>query len=294
MASFNLADYTYMIVDDVRVTRITIVKLLNKLGNSQTFHAENGHEALSLLENNKDSIDCIISDFNMPVMHGLQLVKKVRTGYSGIRRNIPIIMITGHGDRNLFGIALALDVNAFLLKPVSKSTLVERIQRVFGTIESKESWLKPVESYACIDVDSTIQILLRKPTVDFKYYDQKQISKSIAKYQGKQRIQESNQMQNSPSDFISSDSEIQKETSDRPSQKISSQYGSPALLRLSDVPVNSYLAKDIIGSNGQKLIGANRQLTQNLIYRLKDLVELGEPIEEIWVQIPPTIKKSKK
>src|SRR5262249_2017601 len=68
--------------------------------------------------------------FMMPNVNGLQLLKAIRTGRARCRRDLPVAMLTAVSDQDLVGAALALDVNAFLLKPASVQALSQRIARM--------------------------------------------------------------------------------------------------------------------------------------------------------------------
>ena len=110
-------------------SRSAVRWLLKDLGNPDVFQAGDGREALRLIAN---GVDFVISDFNMPELHGLQLLKAVRTGQHGITRATPFTLLTGYSDKSLVDVALALDVNAFLVKPVSKGAFSTRIPRYLG------------------------------------------------------------------------------------------------------------------------------------------------------------------
>ena len=159
----NLSGRVFLIVDDHNFSRITVLRLLKNMGNPETHSATNGLEALSILEQEGLKIDCVIADFNMPVMHGLLLLKNIRTGYQGIRSNMPVLMLTGHGDTALVELAIQLDVNSFILKPVTKQTLDDRLQRVFGTHNPLDfSGIKSAEEYEALDVDTRIRDILKR------------------------------------------------------------------------------------------------------------------------------------
>jgi CheY-like chemotaxis protein len=279
MASIDLSKQSFLIVDDVRVTRISMMKLLKNSGNPSSFNAENGHEAISLLQNYSDKISCIITDFNMPVMHGLQMTKHIRTGYNNIPRNIPIIIVTGHGDRNLLGVALALDVNAFLLKPVKKQLLLERINRVLTEKEKGDSWLKPVESYNCIDVDSSIRELLSKPILetDDTITDKSQVEKAVSQHQARKRVEA--QLKPERTIVSAEEPEILK------IETVGDKTIKHILCTLSNIPRNSELARDLLGSNGKKLLSAGATLSYNMIARLRDIRDMGEPVNQLEVKV---------
>ena len=89
---------------------------------TQNIHtAANGVEALAVLQNHR--IDAIVSDINMPVMGGLQLLANLRSrGFE-----IPFIFLTGHGDQNLRDQALRFGATDFLDKPFDEESLLKHV-----------------------------------------------------------------------------------------------------------------------------------------------------------------------
>lgn len=252
----------FLIVDDVRVTRITTVKMLKDLGGTEAFHAENGQEGLNILIEKSMYLDCVIVDFNMPVMHGLQMVKNIRLGHRGIRREIPVIMVTGHGDRSLLGVSLELDVNGFLLKPFDKEALLKRIKLVLDTQNSSE-WLKPAEEYRRVDIDNPLKELLQYVRGDRKTNYSEEVSKAIQKQAESRRITPPS----SPAETDPNAPLTDLET----------------LCSINTVAPGSILSRDISGSAGNKLLAKGCVITVNTINRLKNLIEMGEPIDRIVI-----------
>lgn len=77
MAAKNLAGLTVLLADDVSTSRSAVRWILKDIGNPDVYQAGDGKEALRLLVL---GVDFVISDFNMPELHGLQLLKAARTG----------------------------------------------------------------------------------------------------------------------------------------------------------------------------------------------------------------------
>ena len=297
-----LSEYSYMVVDDVRSTRIKTQCILKTVGVEEVWHSENGHEALSTLQLNAKHVDCIITDFNMPVMHGLKMVKQIRMGHETIPRDIPILMLTGYGDQNLLGVAMALDVNAFLLKSCGKDMFIERLQTMMQTQESSENWLKPKESYLCIDSDTMIKSILEKPQVDIESKDPKRDKGETEGQQtgsdhfapsGKQiekAIDIQHKRHRSIRNLREESSNIRIRVSPPPPPPLLIPVIPQAKMELKQfplelVPLNSILAKDLMSNRGIKLLGTNTLLTKGMIERLKDLKNLGERIDTLYVQI---------
>src|SRR5258708_11352669 len=128
MPSFDFATAKIVIVDDQEAIRATVRVQLRRLGVVDIWAASDGPEALSLLR--AEEASCLICDINMRPMNGLQVVQQIRSGAAGIRRDLPIAMLTAHSDVEIVGTALALDVNGFILKPVSVAELGSRLTRV--------------------------------------------------------------------------------------------------------------------------------------------------------------------
>jgi two-component system chemotaxis response regulator CheY len=77
-------------------------------------------------------LDLIISDYNMPEMDGLGLLRAVR-GHPVVRK-VPFILLTGRGDKELVVKAAQAGVNNYLIKPFTASTLREKIEQVMGKL----------------------------------------------------------------------------------------------------------------------------------------------------------------
>lgn len=132
MGAVNLGGRTIVIVDDVRFTRATLVKMLAGIGDATVHEAEDGEGALRLLGQLGARVDCVISDLDMPRLDGLGLLQAIRVGTAAIPRALPVIILTGHSELERLGAALLLDVDAFVTKPVSKGGIESCLAKVLG------------------------------------------------------------------------------------------------------------------------------------------------------------------
>jgi two-component system, chemotaxis family, chemotaxis protein CheY len=117
-----------LIVDDEYYTRKVIRTLLLAMGCTKIHEANDGAsglEAIRLLEP-----DVVLLDWEMPRIDGPEFVRRVRSPSTFPLPNVPIIMLTGHGERSRVLEAVRLGVHEFLLKPVSSSSLQGRIVSV--------------------------------------------------------------------------------------------------------------------------------------------------------------------
>ena len=126
----NAAALKVLVVDDQASVRQMTRMALEKLGIRMIHEAVNGQEALATAM--AQPIDLIISDFNMPQMDGVGLLRAVR-GHLSIRK-VPFILVTGRGDRELVVKAAQAGVNNYIVKPFDDATLRTKLEAVLGRI----------------------------------------------------------------------------------------------------------------------------------------------------------------
>jgi two-component system chemotaxis response regulator CheY len=119
-----------LVVDDQSSMRQVTRMTLEKLGVRMIHEAENGQTALQKAV--AQPLDLIISDFNMPEMDGLGLLRAVR-GHPAVRK-LPFILITGRGDRELVVTAAKAGVNNYLVKPFTEAMLRQKMEEVMGKL----------------------------------------------------------------------------------------------------------------------------------------------------------------
>jgi len=118
-----------LVVDDSSTMRRIIVNTLARLGFKDTIQAADGVEAWEAYQANKDDIDAIITDWNMPNMNGLEFVIKVRE----VDPKTPIIMVTTEGGKKEVITALKAGVNNYIVKPFTPQVLKEKLEAVLGS-----------------------------------------------------------------------------------------------------------------------------------------------------------------
>jgi len=160
-----------LVADDEAFSRKMVVEMVRGAWPHAIVSVANGADAMAeLVGPAAGDIRALISDFNMPGVNGLQLLKAIRMGIEGIRRDLPVILLTGHADKGLIATAIALDVDAFLAKPVSRLTLGDKVRRV---LDGDERTIKPAKAYASIEVREDMLIHWRVRQDDGKAEDGK-------------------------------------------------------------------------------------------------------------------------
>jgi two-component system chemotaxis response regulator CheY len=119
-----------LIVDDQGSVRQVTRLALEKIGVRMIHEAENGVAALQKALS--QPIDLIISEFSMPEMDGLGLLRAVR-GHPAVRK-LPFILITRRGDRELVVVAAKAGVNDYLIKPFTEAALRHKVEEVIGKL----------------------------------------------------------------------------------------------------------------------------------------------------------------
>ena len=122
--------YNILVVDDSKTIRAIVVKILKltKLEIGQIFEAENGKEALDCLKDNW--IDLILSDLNMPVMSGIEMVSEMAR--DGLLKDIPVIVISTDGSVKRIKELKEKGIREYIRKPFTPESLSEVIDRVLG------------------------------------------------------------------------------------------------------------------------------------------------------------------
>ncbi len=124
-------DMKILIVDDFSTMRRIIKNLLRDLGFNNTTEADDGQTALPLLKNG--NFDFLVTDWNMPGMDGLTLLKTVRADEN--LKDMPVLMVTAEAKREQIITAAQAGVNGYIVKPFTAATLKEKIEKIFERIE---------------------------------------------------------------------------------------------------------------------------------------------------------------
>lgn len=120
-----------LVVDDFSTMRRIIKNLLRDLGFTNTVEADDGKTALPILE--AGGIDFLVTDWNMPGMTGIDLLKAVRSNPELV--NLPVLMVTAEAKREQIIMAAQAGVNGYVIKPFTAATLKEKIEKIFERID---------------------------------------------------------------------------------------------------------------------------------------------------------------
>ncbi len=250
----TLSTVQVLVVDDMNFSRRMVRGLLSDLGAINILEAENGRQALAVLSDLSRQQVIIISDFNMPGMHGLDLLKTIRIGKGFIDRSTPFAMLTGHSDNTLVEIALALDISAFLIKPISKRGLEHRLSLMLHQ-DYQGNWVKSVSEYQVVNLDAASDNIPVAQILDRNAH----LSQSASTLPVNEPL------------YRAEKSSVERE--DVRGRQCS----------VKDIPQNAMLTQNVYTSNGRMLVEAGGELTPHVTTLLSDLFDLGYLEENIWI-----------
>lgn len=116
-----------MIVDDFATMRRIVKNILIQLGFKNFLEADDGSTAWDILQ--KEEVNMIVSDWNMPKMTGIELLKKVRA--DDRFANLPFLMVTAEAQKENIIEAVKARVSNYIVKPFTPETLGEKIEKIF-------------------------------------------------------------------------------------------------------------------------------------------------------------------
>ena len=122
-----------LVVDDFSTMRRIIKNLLRDLGFNNTAEADDGATALPALQNG--NFDFLVTDWNMPGMQGIDLLKAVRSDPKLAK--LPVLMVTAESKRDQIVEAAQAGVNGYIVKPFTAVTLKEKIEKIFERIDAE-------------------------------------------------------------------------------------------------------------------------------------------------------------
>lgn len=116
---------TFLVVDDMEGMRRILSNSLSQMGMKNVLTASNGAEAWRLIQSH--NVSAVISDWNMPVMSGLELLRKVRA--SAEHANLPVLMMTAETERHQVQLAIESGVSEYMVKPFNVGALEAKLRK---------------------------------------------------------------------------------------------------------------------------------------------------------------------
>lgn len=116
-----------LVVDDFPTMRRIVRSLLRELGFTNVEEAEDGQEALTKLRGGV--FELVISDWNMPVLDGLEMLKQIRN--ESALKHLPVLMVTAEAKKENIIAAAQAGASGYVVKPFTAATLEEKLNKIF-------------------------------------------------------------------------------------------------------------------------------------------------------------------
>ncbi len=125
------ANIKFLVVDDFSTMRRIVRNLLKELGFNNVQEAEDGIDALQKLSDG--NFDFVVSDWNMPNMTGIELLRKVRSDPA--LKHLPVLMVTAEAKRENIIEAAQAGASGYIVKPFTAATLDEKLKKIFQNMQ---------------------------------------------------------------------------------------------------------------------------------------------------------------
>lgn len=116
-----------LVVDDFATMRKIVRNILKQIGFEDIVEAEDGHAALQMIKN--DQVGLVVTDWNMPNMSGLELLREIRQNPQ--TTNLPVLMVTAEGLKENVMEAVKAGVSNYVVKPFTAEVLQDKIENIF-------------------------------------------------------------------------------------------------------------------------------------------------------------------
>lgn len=128
----DFGSVTVLVVEDEAFSLRFVTRVLEKLGVASVVGAENGTQALDVLEKSETQIDLVISDIEMPEMDGFELVRRIRYGTVPQYKDVPVLMLTGQDTEDNVNKGRFHKINGFIIKPPKADLMAIHMKKALG------------------------------------------------------------------------------------------------------------------------------------------------------------------
>lgn len=270
----DFRDVGVLVVDDEQFSRAIVRQSLLNLGCGRVDVAEHGGQALELLLHAGQSYDAVVSDVRMPVMDGMELLRRVRCGSRGVSRDIVFGILTSFSDKEVIGLAFNLDVDFFVAKPPTIDGLKTRLSKAMTTsrpIKSLGEYTKLANAQSSTAKRATERPARpEEPPVEEGSAEPNSGIVLSSKRPSRARA--------SPPAAASSS----------PPARAGSTVTGPSVTRsIREVTAGAVLGEDLRTSSGTLILQSGFVLTPQLIERLRNLAEVDPEVANLRVAIGP-------
>ena len=129
----HASDLKFLVVDDFSTMRRIVRGLLKEMGCNNVEEAEDGQVALNMMKSGR--YDFVVSDINMPVMNGFELLKAVKADET--LKHVPVLMVTAEARKEDIVLAAQSGAAGYIVKPFTKATLEDKVNNILTKVGLK-------------------------------------------------------------------------------------------------------------------------------------------------------------
>jgi two-component system chemotaxis response regulator CheY len=124
-----------LVVDDMSTMRRIVKNVLRQIGFTDIMEAENGQDALTKLK--AGGFGLVVSDWNMPVMQGIDLLRAVRADAE--LKTLPFLMVTAEAQKENLILAVQAGVSNYVVKPFTAEILQGKLEKIFANVQPAQT-----------------------------------------------------------------------------------------------------------------------------------------------------------
>lgn len=133
----NYEDLSILVIDDSKFIRDTVRRILRSIGVGKIRLAPNGMRGLQAVT--EDDFDVVLCDLSMEPINGMRFVEFLRKHEKESLRDLPVIILTMHNEKEIVSKAIEQGIDGYLLKPVSVAAIKERLEQVLARSKPEEN-----------------------------------------------------------------------------------------------------------------------------------------------------------
>ena len=274
MSGPNYREIPLLVASKDEFTRDMLVQMARSIGFVNIHTARDGLQVLAHLKDHSRGIKCVLCDLDLPKKSALELLKDVRTGKAGVPRELRFAVLTTEPSSSVVQMAVQLNLDAFILKPVSHADLEKRMAHILTTSRK----LGSPKDYDAVQVPKTEEpeetpapVAAARPKAAVVLGRVDPSAAAAAAFRAAQSGAKAGAK--GPGD---------KDKKDEDPAVVAARAGFPTRKKLTEITAGSVLARPIIGTQGTPLYDEGTMLTTATLDRIKDVAGLMN-FDHIWI-----------
>jgi CheY-like chemotaxis protein len=275
MSGPNYREIPLLVASGEEFNRDMLVQMARSIGFINIHQARDGAQVLAHLKDHSRNIKCVLCDLDLPKKSALELLKEVRTGKAGVPRELRFAVLTTEPSSSVVQLAVQLNLDAFILKPVSHADLEKRMAHILTTTRKLGSPAgydavvvpkteEPEETPAPVPARPRAAVVLGSTN--------NAAAAAAAAFRGAGI---------GKSEPLGIGGKRAPGKDDDP-ELAAARAGFPTRKKLTEIQAGSVLARPVIGTQGTPLFDEGTKLTQSTLERIRDVAVLMN-FDSIWI-----------